>query len=451
MVAGCVDENAAPKRQQGRGKSGATASRPAGAYSVADPRRPDGVAAFGQYGVKGWDDTSQTAIGKAAVGAGHFAVADPRHGGPEKFNNVYRVVPWDRHAAAVTSRSPRARRDVPQRVQDRGVGRSGAGDHRPACAQQRRHVRGRPAHALARGHPPEQAAGASLRSAGSTVTGSDRVASGALCVADPRARTEHEGRGKYRITGWDAPSGTVISASGTGNGAFVVADPRSGLTRGPGDAYVGAGHYGVVRWENPTGAIPGSGKYDNGGWCVADPRMPAGNDRLVAVIRSMDGTWHRPFTTLELAALQSLVDPEEQLELDGLSDAQWRERVGNSAPPAAAEAIASTMGTTLLLAWSGAVHAVGHADLGAAGRAQRPPGRGVTGMVKAKRATRRRASYAAAIAWMADYDDNEWLKVHGVEELLPSVTASLVADLFGRTDQEVAADIGKPLRRREAT
>ena len=47
----------------------------------------------------------------------------------------------------------------------------------------------------------------------------------------------------------------------------------------------------------------------------------------MAVIRSPDGTWHRPFTTLELAALQSLVDPEDQLELDGLSDADWRERI----------------------------------------------------------------------------------------------------------------------------
>ncbi|MFY0100080.1 hypothetical protein ABTQ08_21690, partial [Acinetobacter baumannii] len=57
--------------------------------------------------------------------------------------------------------------------------------------------------------------------------------------------------------------------------------------------------------------------------------------------------------TLELAALQSLVDPEEMLELDGLSDQAWRERIGNAVPPAAAEAIASEMGRTLLLAWSG--------------------------------------------------------------------------------------------------
>ena len=46
-------------------------------------------------------------------------------------------------------------------------------------------------------------------------------------------------------------------------------------------------------------------------------------------------------------------DPEEQLELDGLSDADWRERIGKAVPPDAATTIADTMAKTLLLAWSG--------------------------------------------------------------------------------------------------
>ena len=57
--------------------------------------------------------------------------------------------------------------------------------------------------------------------------------------------------------------------------------------------------------------------------------------------------------TNELAALQSLVDPEQHLELDGLSDSAWRERIGNAVPPEAAKGIASVLGKTLLLAWSG--------------------------------------------------------------------------------------------------
>lgn len=79
-------------------------------------------------------------------------------------------------------------------------------------------------------------------------------------------------------------------------------------------------------------------------------------DKLVCRITAMDGTWHRPFTTLELAALQSLVDPEDSWvpwQFDGESDQAWRERIGNAVPPDAAQAIADAMGTTLLLAWAG--------------------------------------------------------------------------------------------------
>ena len=125
------------------------------------------------------------------------------------------------------------------------------------------------------------------------------------------------------------------------------------MRRNKGDAYLTGGHYGVVPWTSPAGAVSASAMHDNGRWSVADPRLPNANDRLTCVIESLDGTWHRPFTTLELAALQSLVDPEEQLELDGLSDQAWRERIGNAVPPAAAEAIGHVMGTTLLLAAQG--------------------------------------------------------------------------------------------------
>jgi hypothetical protein len=47
------------------------------------------------------------------------------------------------------------------------------------------------------------------------------------------------------------------------------------------------------------------------------------------------------------------VDPDELFDLDGKSDSAKRERIGNAVPPRAAEAIASEMGRTLLLARSG--------------------------------------------------------------------------------------------------
>lgn len=174
---------------------------------------------------------------------------------------------------------------------------------------------------------------------------------GTFSVADPR--DPGIGHGKYNVAQWDGLSRTVIAASTTGQGAFAVQDPRPGMAKVKGDAYLTGGHYGVVAFDQAAGAVSASACHDNGRWSVADPRMPAANERLTCVIRSLDGTWHRPFTTLELAALQSLVDPEEQLELDGLSDQAWRERIGNAVPPSAAEAIAHVMGTTLLLAGAG--------------------------------------------------------------------------------------------------
>lgn len=174
---------------------------------------------------------------------------------------------------------------------------------------------------------------------------------GTFSVADPRRAGG--GFGKYLVTPYDNAAGTVIAGSTTGQGAFAVQDPRPGMRRVKGDAYLHGGHYGVVDWNGQVGAVSASARQDNGRWSVADPRVPAANDRLTCIITSLDGTWHRPFTTLELAAIQSLVEPEEQFELDGLSDQAWRERIGNAVPPDAAEAIADVMGTTLLLAAQG--------------------------------------------------------------------------------------------------
>jgi hypothetical protein len=144
------------------------------------------------------------------------------------------------------------------------------------------------------------------------------------------------------------------------------------MSRGKGDHYLTGGHYGVVPWEGTSFAVSASACHDNGHWSVADPRPMPGRpaDKLVARIRALDGTWHRPFTTLELAALQSLLDPEDSWvpwRLDGESDQAWRERIGNAVPSDAAEAIAEVMGETLLLAMAGRdVPAVVAAGVGAA-------------------------------------------------------------------------------------
>ncbi|KAA5570037.1 DNA cytosine methyltransferase [Pseudomonas aeruginosa] len=185
-----------------------------------------------------------------------------------------------------------------------------------------------------------------------TIPGQTMPGQGTFSVADPRPNWNRHS-GNYRVIRYDQPAGTIIAGGkGVQGGQQSVADPRI-LHRGKGDNYLTGGHYGVIGFNQHSGAIAASSRYDSGRFSVADPRIPAADERLTCIIRSLDGTWHRPFTTLEKAALQSLVEPEEYLVLDGMSDKDWSERIGNAVPPAAAEAIAGVMGTTLLLAEQG--------------------------------------------------------------------------------------------------
>lgn len=186
-----------------------------------------------------------------------------------------------------------------------------------------------------------------------TIPGQTMPGQGTFSVADPRPNWEKRHSSNYRVIRYDQTAGTIIAGGkGVQGGQQSVADPRI-LHRGKGDNYLTGGHYGVIGFNQHSGAIAASSRYDSGRFSVADPRIPAADERLTCIIRSLDGTWHRPFTTLEKAALQSLVEPEEYLVLDGMSDKDWSERIGNAVPPAAAEAIAGVMGTTLLLAEAG--------------------------------------------------------------------------------------------------
>ncbi|MEK8034198.1 DNA cytosine methyltransferase [Ideonella sp. DXS29W] len=274
------------------------------AGSIADPRFTQSQAwNDGQaYGVRRWDQPSSTVTSKLAPGSGYGSVADPRHIGPPKHSNEFRVVRWDRSSCAVT-------------------GAHGTGQ----------------------------------------------------CVADPRPSWDRHGNNLV-VQRWEEPSRTVIAGGkGVQGGWLSVADPRSGMA-GDREAYLTGGHYGVVPWDGTAGAVSAAACHDNGRWSVADPRpMPQQDAKLVTRILSLDNTWHRPFTTLELAALQSLFDPEEHwssdpvtqreiderrarcggFRLEGESDSAWRERIGNAVPSDSAQAIASEMGRTLLLAWSG--------------------------------------------------------------------------------------------------
>lgn len=290
-----------------------------GAFAVADPRHPHNN--FGALAVEEWSEPTCTIKGQRA--GNNLFIADPRHLGAAKFNDRYRVVCYDGPAQAVTGASGQG-----QCVADPRFPHS-QGEH------------GTKYHVQPWTEPSD------------TITGSDRVGSGALCIADPRPGWD----GRYNnltVRDWDEPCSTVIGGGkGVQGGWLSVADPRPTAQRGKGDAYLTNGNYGVVPWTEPCGAVSAAAGPDNGRWNVADPRLPEPSEKLVAVIRAIDGTWHRPFTTLELAALQSLVDPDTLFDLDGSSDSAKRERIGNAVPPQAAQAIADVMGMTLLMAWSG--------------------------------------------------------------------------------------------------
>ncbi|OTJ55352.1 DNA cytosine methyltransferase [Pseudomonas aeruginosa] len=281
----------------------------------------------GYMGVHGWDDTASTIAGRSGPTNGAFSVADPRYRQAANWNHgqQFGVIRWAESAPTIPGQT------MP------GQGTFSVADPRPGGVRHNNVFRV-----------------VSMGSHAGTVTGGHSPSSGGQAVADPRYHNWHPGASsrKLHVGEWGSATGTVTGSQQVASGALSIADPRA-FDRQPGDAWVGGGHYGVMGWDQVSGAVSASARYDNGRWSVADPRMPAANDRLTCIIQSLDGTWHRPFTTLELAALQSLVDPEEQLILDGLSDSDWRERIGNAVPPAAAEAIAGVMGTTLLLAEAG--------------------------------------------------------------------------------------------------
>lgn len=343
-----------------------------GAFSVADPRMAQS-AEYSQLGIRGWDKPIGAVSGQSTVGGGAYAVADPRVDGV-KHNNCFRVVRWSDVSPSVTGGAGPSAGGLA--VADPRAAKHASELHgkyhvTPYEDHSRAVIAGRDNGGCYVADPRYNWAGAhenKMRVSewdepSRVITGSDRVGSGALSVADPRPANGWTGGGKYRVTTLAEPAGTVIAESGTGNGAFAVADPRPpkcpAAKYSRANDYQTSGSYGVVPWDRSAGAVSAKMSHDNSYASVADPRLPSPSDRLVAFIRSMDNTWHRPFTTLELAALQGLLEPGEDFALDGVSDSAWRERIGNAVPPPAAKAIASEIGRTLLLAWSGETFALG--------------------------------------------------------------------------------------------
>jgi len=269
--------------------------------------------------------------GESLPSNGAFSVADPR--APRELGRYqpYGVVPWAAPSRTVTGEA--APGAGPYSVADpRAPGWGGRGKYRVTSM--------------------DEAAGA--------VIAASTTGQSAFAVADPRLNCDVEDRrGRrlnhvYKVVRWDQGAGAVTGA--TGNARPNVADPRPAAWREGRPSFEGGGHYGVLPWEEPSGAVVGHARHDKGRFSVADARPPGPREKCAPLIVALDGTWHRPFTTLELAALQGfpvLPEDAEALVLEGRADSRWRERIGNSVPPPTAAAMASEMARTLLLASMG--------------------------------------------------------------------------------------------------
>ena len=276
-------------------------------------------------GVRPWDETSGTVTGRGFPTNGRFTIADPRFD-RVKHNNCFRVVRFDETSPSVTG----------------GTGPTAGG---LAVADPRTTDRRNGAIGVL-----------GWNDTAGTVAGEAHPSNGTYAVADPRAPRDLGAYQPYGVVDWQETSGTVTGQAAPGAGPFSVADPRpAAWVEGRKDFTTG-GHYGVVPLDAPSGTVTGTAKHDTGPWSVAS-WLPAAGDRpeRAPLIISLDGSWHRPFTTLELAALQGF--PWQALAwgggLFGDADARHRERIGNAVPPPAAAAVASVMGRAILQARAG--------------------------------------------------------------------------------------------------
>ncbi|MDH7578498.1 MAG: DNA cytosine methyltransferase [Bacillota bacterium] len=281
-----------------------------GATSISDPRLGH-IPRGGVFQVADWNEPSKAIIGHARPGGsnGVAAVADPRlNPRDNRHPGVYQVIRFDDPAPCVTGT------------------RFGSGA--PAVSDPR--VPFSNCHQVQKWNEPAHA-----------VTSATRPIAGSISVADPRVPFNNI----FKVTPWNGTPGAVTS--GSGQIGISIADPRLGCR-------ARNGSYGVLAWDKPSTTVTGAGDVHAGTAAVADPRIPADGDRPdpPPIIIALDGTWHRPLTTLELAVLQGFppfLADSRPLVLTGRSDAKWRERIGNAVPPPTAKAIATQILNALLV------------------------------------------------------------------------------------------------------
>lgn len=278
----------------------------------------------GGFGVNDWDEPGHTVVSEGTVRNTWASAADPRiAGSAHRHNGKYGVEEWNEPAHAVIAEART------------GKGWAGVADPRVACA------------------PRAGVYGVTdWQEPGDTVLAFAGHDNGRASVADPRVTCERRD-GSMGVTGWREPGTAVIANGRHFNGPWQVADPR---VKAGADQH--SGRLGIEPWAEASHAIVARTDARTTWGSVADPRVPelvgppidlASRRPTHLIIRAADGTWHRPMTTLELAALQGLpteVGGAGWLVLPG-NDAERRTLIGNCVPPPAAEAIARACAAAL--------------------------------------------------------------------------------------------------------
>lgn len=358
-----------------------------GAFSLADVR-VDGSWHRGVFGVVDGCDPFGTITGTLGPSHGAFTYADVRVS-PRGHGMHWRVLGLQQHAPTVTGTTDiqagatsvadvRLATDNPNRHTAKYYVTDPSGPARAITGTDGRVGSGAPCLAdlrlLACAYP--RAYGVLALSAPfATVTGNVAPGGLACSVADLRITCDPwRNSGVLGVLSWERPSYCVTGSLDLWAGFAAVADPRV-VEAAEAQADEQLAEEGLVarslrrapraRRRGDASAAPPLGPC----WS-SDPRVPS-NPRLVVrwhqgdldaappylpvIAGRGDGSWHRPITLLERAALQGLpscVDGRA-LELEGTLS-QVAKQIGNAVPVGAALAIAREMLRTLVLASTGA-------------------------------------------------------------------------------------------------
>ncbi len=337
--------------------------RHAGKLGVEDPRRPAHTRTGKCRPCEGWNGIADARVSTAVNWdpskhkgrPGNYGVADPGDPsitvrGRHEVQNCEATVPDRRVATAIKSRKGRLNGGY-------GVGAADAPAHTVVTADM----------ANAWSSTQDVRLGCSPRNGAYGVAAADQPARTVLgahavdnaqgTVVDARLGYATR-RGAFEVQAADAPARTVRGHHEIRQAPAAVQDQR---VRRPGkpardEALRAAIEYDEQGWAIPTHKLV---RRDDGAFVLYGPRIDWANKaaKVHMCIESHDGTWHRPLTMRELAALQSFphdfvfCGPRTTTET-GTGQAK---RIGNSVPVAAARAIAEQVMIALVASDSGQV------------------------------------------------------------------------------------------------